>query len=72
MRVENQYLEHLKRDLQKIEGFSYDELPYLHQYPDHIARKVLKLLLESACCPTNIRPITLGREGILKIDPKWL
>ena len=70
-KCEDPYWKGLENDLRKIGGFTYKELPRLHQYPEHISRKVLMLLLERACQPTNDWPITLGREGILKIEPKW-
>lgn len=68
----NRYEERLMRELQSIHWHKYEEIKYLDKYPYVISRKVLRILIESACQPQNYGYIELGRKKISEISVEWL
>lgn len=66
------FLKELIEEINKVEGFSYDDIKNLDKYSNDISEKVFMLLLEYACLGQNFAPIELGRNKIKEIQKEWL
>ncbi|MCR5460124.1 MAG: hypothetical protein K6F51_09530 [Acetatifactor sp.] len=71
-RIDDPFMEAICEELNHIEGFQYEEIENLHHYPLHVARKVLRVLIEYACSVTNDWPMSLARKEAKKINKDWL
>lgn len=63
---------HLKKRLEDIDGFKYDNIKFLEQYPITTAEQALRILLESSCLGQNCVPIQLGRNKLKEVNKFWL
>ena len=68
----NTYEKRLVDELQKINKFPYEDIHLIDKYPLCIAKEVLKVLIDNACCGQNYAPIELGRKKINEINKEWL
>ncbi|MCM1222929.1 MAG: hypothetical protein NC548_51605 [Lachnospiraceae bacterium] len=70
--LQNIYEGMLKEEIATVSGSIYDDIRYLDKYPVESARKVLGILIQSACIGQNLAPIELGRRKIMELDHQWL
>lgn len=63
---------HLKKRIEDIDGFKYDNIKFLDRYPIATAELVLKELLENSCLGQNCVPIQLGRSKLKEVNRVWL
>ncbi len=71
-KVKSEYEIMLMERINRIDGFTYDDIKTVDKYPLEIAQRVLKELLKNACLATNYLPIELGRKKINEINKEWL
>lgn len=69
---QNKYENMLKEEIAAISDSIYDDIRHLDKYPVESARKVLGILIQSACIGQNLAPIVLGRQKIMELDHQWL
>ena len=64
--------EMLISELNKINGFNYEDISKLDKSQLETSLEVLKVLVGFACESQNTALIILGRANICKIDKQWL
>lgn len=65
-------IDRFKLELAKIDSSLPDNLPGIDQLPRVAQERAVDFLLQSACFPSNMLSIELGRAGLLVMPKAWL
>ncbi len=58
--------------LSAIQPDLWNHLALVPTLPEETAFQILRYFVKLACEPTNIRPITIGREAVLELPRIWV
>ena len=72
VQLNNIYENMLRKEVDEVSGDIYDNIKNLERYPIENAKKVLEILIQSACIGQNCAPIELARRKIGEINHQWI
>lgn len=68
----DEYEQWIAESVNEIAGRDiYFDVGEIMKLPDSVAARLVAELIRWACCPTKVRPITIGRDCLKRLPAAW-